>query len=67
MKHIIGLIVTLVTLASCGVVATAQQPTKVPRIGYLTQASASVIGSRIEAFQPGAARAWLQRRKEYCR
>ena len=34
MKHIVGLLVVLVALAVCGVVAEAQQPEKVPRIGF---------------------------------
>ena len=33
--------------------ATAQQPTKVPRIGYLTATSLSAIAARIEAFRQG--------------
>jgi putative tryptophan/tyrosine transport system substrate-binding protein len=33
--------------------AEAQQPTKVPRIGYLTAASRSTIPARIEAFRQG--------------
>ena len=33
--------------------AEAQQPTKVPRIGYLTAASLSSIAARIEAFRQG--------------
>jgi putative tryptophan/tyrosine transport system substrate-binding protein len=53
MKHIIGLVVTLVTLASCGAVATAQQPKKVPRIGYLSATSPSANVARIEAFRQG--------------
>ena len=33
--------------------AEAQQPTKIPRIGYLTAASLSAIAARIEAFRQG--------------
>ena len=33
--------------------AEAQQPTKIPRIGYLTGASLSAISARIEAFRQG--------------
>ena len=36
MKHIIGLLVMFVILAACGGVVGAQQPKKVPRIGYLS-------------------------------
>jgi putative tryptophan/tyrosine transport system substrate-binding protein len=36
-----------------GVFAQAQQPTKIPRIGYLTTVSFSAQSSRIEAFRQG--------------
>ena len=36
-----------------GLIAQAQQPTKVPRIGYLSAASPSAISARIEAFRQG--------------
>jgi putative tryptophan/tyrosine transport system substrate-binding protein len=39
-------------LALCGNVAQAQQPTKIPRIGYLGGAAAS-NPARIEAFRQG--------------
>jgi len=41
------------TFAFGGVVATAQQPTKVPRIGYLTGSSPSANSARTEAFRQG--------------
>jgi putative ABC transport system substrate-binding protein len=53
MKHIIGLLVIFVTLAACGAVAQAQQPMKIPRIGYQAAASPSVVAARIEAFRQG--------------
>src|SRR2546422_724118 len=53
MKHIIGLLVIFVTLAACGAVAQAQQPTKVPRIAYLSASSASSISFRVEALRQG--------------
>src|SRR5437870_7929918 len=53
MKHIVGLLVIFVTLAACGVVAQAQQPTKVPRIGFLSAVSPSSISPRTEAFRQG--------------
>jgi putative ABC transport system substrate-binding protein len=37
----------------CGVAAEAQQPAKIPRIGYLSPTSPSVSPSRIEAFRQG--------------
>ena len=33
--------------------AEAQQPTKIPRIGYLSGSSLSAISARIEAFRQG--------------
>ena len=52
MKHSIGLLVIFVTLAAGGERALAQQPTKIPRIGFLT-GSPSVFPGRIEAFRQG--------------
>src|ERR1700747_450721 len=49
---ITGLTLSALLFALC-VPVWAQQPAQVPRIGYLTQASASVIASRIEAFRQG--------------
>ena len=46
----IALCAMLLALSSS---VAAQQPTKVPRIGYLTAASRSTIPARIEAFQQG--------------
>ncbi len=51
-KKFTGLTLSVLLLAFT-FLAQAQQPAKVPRIGYLTQASASVIASRIEAFRQG--------------
>ncbi len=53
MKHIIGLLVIFVTLAACGGMAEAQQPTKVPRIGFLGAVSPSASSALIEAFRQG--------------
>jgi len=53
MKHIIRLLVIFVTLAVCGAVAHAQQPKKVPRVGYLAAASLSANSARTEAFRQG--------------
>ena len=52
MKNIFSilLIVAVVVVAA---MAEAQQPTKVPRIGYLTAASPSAFAARIEAFRQG--------------
>ena len=53
MKHIIGLLVIFVALAACGAVGEAQQPTKIPRIGYLTTSTPSTMAARTEAFRQG--------------
>jgi putative ABC transport system substrate-binding protein len=51
MKHVIGLLVTFVTLIACGESAQAQQPTKIPRIGYLSANSPSSESARTEPFR----------------
>ena len=49
---VLSLLVVVVLLA-VAVIAEAQQPAKVPRIGFLTVASASAIAARHEAFRQG--------------
>ena len=53
MKRFVGLFAIFVTLAPCGAVALAQQPKKVPRIGYLSglDGSACCSDSLFETFQ----------------
>jgi putative ABC transport system substrate-binding protein len=46
-------ILIAVTLLTVGVIAEAQQPAKVPRIGYLIGGSLSSISNRTEAFRQG--------------
>jgi ABC-type uncharacterized transport system substrate-binding protein len=54
MKHIEGLLVVLVALAACGARAEAQQPTKVPRIGYVSATGNSKNpGPLVDAFRQG--------------
>ncbi len=48
-----GLFAIVVALTVCGARAEAQQPGKIPRIGYLTVSSLSVNADRIEAFRRG--------------
>jgi len=48
-----GIVAIGVTFTICVAVAEAQQPTKVPRIGYLSATSPSVNPTRIEAFRQG--------------
>ena len=54
MKKVAWSSILVATLALVfGVAAEAQQPKKVPRIGYLTTASLSAFASRTEAFRQG--------------
>src|SRR5678816_284208 len=46
-------ILVVVVLLVLGVIAEAQQPKKVPQIGYLHAASASSVAARTEAFREG--------------
>jgi putative tryptophan/tyrosine transport system substrate-binding protein len=46
-------ILVSVMLLAVAVVADAQQPTRVPRIGFLSSLSASTISARAEAFRQG--------------
>jgi putative tryptophan/tyrosine transport system substrate-binding protein len=48
-----GLFAIVVTLTVCGARVEAQQPTKVPRIGFLGASSASVLAARTMAFRQG--------------
>ncbi|MBI3064897.1 MAG: ABC transporter substrate-binding protein [Deltaproteobacteria bacterium] len=43
----------VITFAMWGAVAEAQQPARIPRIGYVVGASPSAISARIEAFRQG--------------
>jgi ABC-type uncharacterized transport system substrate-binding protein len=51
MKRFVGLFAIFVTLAPCGAVALAQQPKKVPRIGYLSSGDAASAAARIEGIR----------------
>jgi ABC-type uncharacterized transport system substrate-binding protein len=52
-RKLVGIVALVVTFAFGGAVALAQQPKKVPRIGFLTATSLSVNATRIEAFRQG--------------
>ena len=52
-KAAVPSILVAVVLLALGVIAEAQQPTKVPRIGFLAAASPSATPARIEAFRQG--------------
>jgi len=46
-------ILVVAVLLAVGVIADAQQPKKLPRIGFLSAASSSAISARVEAFRQG--------------
>jgi putative ABC transport system substrate-binding protein len=52
-RKLAGIVALVVTFAVCGVVAQAQQPKKVPRVGLLISASTAVTAPYIEAFRQG--------------
>jgi putative ABC transport system substrate-binding protein len=52
-RKLVGIVAVGVAFAMCGVVAQAQQPAKLPRIGYLGGGSLSASAARREAFQQG--------------
>ena len=52
-RKLVGLSVIAFVLVVGGAVALAQQPKKVPRIGYLTAVPLSAIAARTEAFRQG--------------
>src|SRR5258706_10498227 len=49
----VGLVAFVVTFAGAGAMAQAQQPTKIPRIGFLGGGSAAANAGRLEGFQQG--------------
>jgi putative ABC transport system substrate-binding protein len=53
MKNILRLFTFIVTLVGCVAIADAQQPTKIPRIGFLGGVSPSANADRTEAFRQG--------------
>ena len=52
-KAAVPSILIAVVLLVLGVIAEAQQPKKVPRIGFLSGVSASSVSARVEAFRQG--------------
>jgi putative ABC transport system substrate-binding protein len=52
-KAAVPSILVAVVLLALGVIADAQQPTKIPRIGHLNTATHFAIAERIEAFRQG--------------
>jgi ABC-type uncharacterized transport system substrate-binding protein len=53
MKKAAVSILGVVVLLAVAVIAEAQQPTKVPRIGFLSASSPSSVSVRVEAFRQG--------------
>ena len=54
LKKVVLLPILVVTaLLAVGVIAQAQQPEKVPRIGFLSASSAAALSARTEAFRQG--------------
>ena len=50
----VGIVAIVITFAMCGVVAQAQQPTKIPRIGYVSgQGDPKAAGPLVEGFRQG--------------
>jgi putative ABC transport system substrate-binding protein len=49
----VGIFAIALTFVFGGAVAQAQQPTKIPRIGFVSAASASSVSTRAEAFRLG--------------
>ena len=58
-------ILVVVVLLAVVVIAEAQQPKKVPRIGYLSSNAPASESTRAERNSAGSARAWLHRRTEH--
>src|SRR6266508_4964670 len=48
-RKLVGIVALGITFAMCGAVATAQQPKKVPRIGYLSNSDPVTESARAEA------------------
>ena len=54
MKHIATLVAIILALVGCGAVVAAQQPAKIPRIGYVTAiGDPKTRGPQVEAFRQG--------------
>ena len=61
----IGLVLSAMVFALCSS-AEAQQPTKIPRIGFLGLNSPSSNAARIETFRQGLRRAWVRGGQKHC-
>src|SRR5258707_13954388 len=52
-RKLVGIVALAVILAICGARGEAQQPRKIPLIGYLANASLSAASARTKAFRHG--------------
>jgi putative tryptophan/tyrosine transport system substrate-binding protein len=52
-RKLVGIVAIGVAFAMCGAVTQAQQPTNIPRIGYLNAVSPLAVSDRIEALRRG--------------
>jgi putative ABC transport system substrate-binding protein len=52
-RQLVGIVAIGVTFAMCAAVADAQEPAKIPRIGYVTGLDRNNPGPNVEAFQRG--------------
>src|SRR5882672_2821174 len=52
-RKLVGMVAVAVAFVMCGAVGQAQQPTKIPGIGFLMGVSPSIISARVEAFRQG--------------
>jgi len=59
----VGIFAIALTFAFGGVAANAQQPAKIPRIGYLTASTPSTMSARVEALRQGLREHGYEERK----
>ena len=52
-RKLVGIVALAVILAMCGVVAQAQQPKRVPRIGFLEPSGSATASPRLQSFRQG--------------
>jgi ABC-type uncharacterized transport system substrate-binding protein len=50
-RKLVGIVALVITFAMCGAVASAQQPKKIPRIGYLAGTNPATESTRTEAIR----------------
>ena len=50
---LVGIFAVIIAFAMCGVEVPAQQPTKIPRIGFQFDSPLSAVAARVEGFRHG--------------